>query len=92
MKYYMLLFLYLLCSSVLHYSSEIEDCGCSQRSVLVRRILTVRGNCIPSPKRVVYRHPAGGFANNMMGLVTSYVFAMLLDAELYCTAIRFSLL
>ena len=92
MKYYMLLFLYLLCSSVLHYSSEIEDCECSQRSVLVRRIPTVRGNYIPSPKRVVYRHPAGGFANNMMGLVTSYVFAMLLDAELYCTAIRFSLL
>ena len=56
----------------------------SVRSMIINLPSTVLGNSSASPSIVVYRHTAGGFGNNMMGLVTSYVFAMKTDAILYC--------
>ena len=73
--------------SLATYLDCIDSISSSVQSVLALRIIlsrTIHGSSQSSPSIVVYRHVAGGFGNNMMGLVTSYVYAMKKDAVLYC--------
>ena len=76
-------FLVSLCSipSLLCYGEEHEITSLQGKQFYP--LTTVRGLHEHSPKIVVYRHVTGGFANNMMGLVTSYVFSMLMNAVGY---------
>ena len=45
---------------------------------------TIRGDVTNTEKRVVFRHVRAGFANNMMGLLASYVIAIVENLPLVC--------
>lgn len=45
---------------------------------------TIRGNNKTNPTLVVFHHCRSGFANNMVGVVTSFIFSVLLDGVLFC--------
>ena len=79
---FVVLFIILSVYSMCYYSasSYVE----SVIKLCVKLPRSVRGISTASPSIVVYRHVPGGFGNNMMGLVTSYVFAMKKNAILYC--------
>lgn len=45
---------------------------------------TIRGEVTDTERRVVFRHVRAGFANNMMGLLASYVIAIVGNLPLVC--------
>ena len=45
---------------------------------------TIRGEVTDTERRVVFRHVRAGFANNMMGLLASYVKAIVGNLPLVC--------
>lgn len=47
-------------------------------------IETIRGEVTNTERRVVFRHVQAGFANNMMGLLSSYVIAIVENTPLMC--------
>lgn len=47
-------------------------------------IETIRGEVTNTERRVVFRHVRAGFANNMMGLLASYVIAIVGNMPLVC--------
>lgn len=74
-----------LCSLVsLYRGRDQRTITCLRERQRFYPLPTVRGLHERSPRIVVYRHVTGGFANNIMGLVTSYVYAMWMNAVLYC--------
>lgn len=50
------------------------------------RMETVRGDGVTNDRIVVYRQLVGGFSNCMLGLVTAYITAIILDRPLCCEA------
>ena len=45
---------------------------------------TIRGEVTDTERREVFRHVRAGFANNMMGLLASYVIAIVGNLPLVC--------
>ena len=45
---------------------------------------TIRGEVTDTERRVVFRHVRAGFANNMRGLLASYVIAIVGNLPLVC--------
>lgn len=82
---FVLHFLSIVCQKQFDFS-ETESIPIEQLIVsAISSIKSIRGSAITTTKKVVYRKMYGGFANNVMGLLSSYVIAIVLNLPLVCS-------
>ena len=82
-----LLFIYLYSVLFLYLHAMDKSLDAIQTPLAMKEPLftTIRGSSKTNPTLVVFHHCRSGFANNMVGVVTSYVLSVLLDGALFCT-------
>ena len=82
---YVCIVLFILTQHSLYNKDSTECVSLSLKTLPeYHRMETVKGNTAINDRIVVYRQLVGGFSNCMLGLVTAYITAIILDRPLCC--------
>ena len=79
-----LVYLYSVLLFYLHVKDEALDTIEIHLTMKEPLFTTIRGSNKTNPTLVVFHHCRSGFANNMVGVVTSFIFSVLLDGVMFC--------